>query len=38
MLDLWEDEGWERRGRGGSAGGVFGENGVVMGYACTTIC
>ncbi len=35
MGDLGEDEGGEGRGMGGCGGGVFSEDGSVMGDACT---
>ncbi len=34
MVDLGEDEGRERGGVGGGRGGMFGEDGSVVGNAC----
>jgi hypothetical protein len=36
--DAWEDEGDEGRSVGRGRGGVFGEDGCVVGYACAVFC
>jgi hypothetical protein len=37
VVEAWEDEGDEGRGVGGCRGGVFGQDGGVVSYACAVI-